>query len=181
MEGIEDKLGQLLNDPNSMAQIMSMVQSLGLGAPPEEKEDTAPPPNDEMLRSVLQIMQQTQQDSPKEEALLKALKPFLRQDRQKQMDKAAGANGAPCRLCHSQLWTDRRFGRCIIAIRQIPAVATSGRVFPLPRHRGRRNRHAIRSRPLRQNHRVHPNHRVRRSRRAIRSHCVQPSAFRSRF
>lgn len=88
MEGIEDKLGQLLNDPNSMAQIMSMVQSLGLGAPPEEKEDTAPPPNDEMLRSVLQIMQQTQQDSPREEALLKALKPFLRQGRQKQMDKA---------------------------------------------------------------------------------------------
>lgn len=93
MDGIEDKLSQLLNDPNSMAQIMSLVQSFGLGSPPESKgsEDNSPPPpppDDQMLRSLMGIMRTAQQNNPKQEALLSALKPFLRPERRKKIDRA---------------------------------------------------------------------------------------------
>ena len=37
-ENLEEKLSQVLNDPNSMAQLMSFAQSLGMGPP------DAPPP-----------------------------------------------------------------------------------------------------------------------------------------
>ena len=38
-ENLEEKLSQVLNDPNSMAQLMSFAQSLGMGPP-----DAPPPP-----------------------------------------------------------------------------------------------------------------------------------------
>ena len=42
MDGLEDKLQHILNDPQSMAQILSMAQSFGL-QPPEPSRAPAPP------------------------------------------------------------------------------------------------------------------------------------------
>ena len=42
-ENLEEKLSQVLNDPNSMAQLMSFAQSLGMG-PPDAPPPPGPPP-----------------------------------------------------------------------------------------------------------------------------------------
>ena len=44
MGELEEKLTSVLNDPSMMAQIMSMAQSLGLGAPPAQQPQPAPMP-----------------------------------------------------------------------------------------------------------------------------------------
>ena len=49
-EGLEEKLQQLLNDPDSMAQIMSLAQSFGAAqqtAQPQEQPQPAVPPIDD--------------------------------------------------------------------------------------------------------------------------------------
>lgn len=90
MAGIEETLDQLLGDPGAMAQIMSVVQSLGLGKPPDSGECSAPPPvpDDKLLSSLMGIMRDAQSIEPKQEALLCALKPFVRPERREKIDKA---------------------------------------------------------------------------------------------
>ena len=87
-EGIEEKLSQILNDPDSMAQIMSLAKSFGM--PSEAKpEPTEPPLIDEgMMMGLMQMMQQMRHTDGKQEALLRALKPYLAPERQEKLDKA---------------------------------------------------------------------------------------------
>lgn len=90
-DGLEDKLNALLNDPQSMAQLLSMAQSLGL-SPPEATpagEPPVPPMDEGMLRSVMQLMQEAQHTDARQEALLCALKPFLRPERRAALDRAS--------------------------------------------------------------------------------------------
>ncbi len=86
-EGLEEKLNQILSNPDSMAQIMSMAQSFGFQP---ESEPSAPSslPDEEMLRGMMQLMQQVQQNDGRQEALLRALKPYLAPDRREKLDKA---------------------------------------------------------------------------------------------
>lgn len=77
---MEEKLQQLLNDPDSMAQIMSFAQALG--APQEDA------PDDGLARAMLQLVQQARHSDGKQEALLCALKPFLRPERRDKIDRA---------------------------------------------------------------------------------------------
>ena len=52
-EKLEEKLSQVLNDPNSMAQLMSFAQSLGMG-PPDAPPPPGPPPGDDaFVRGIL--------------------------------------------------------------------------------------------------------------------------------
>lgn len=99
-DGLEDKLTALLNDPQSMAQLLSMAQSLGLSPPeatPAGEPPPAPPPvpppvppmDEGMLRSVMQLMQEAQHTDARQEALLCALKPFLRPERRAALDRAS--------------------------------------------------------------------------------------------
>ncbi len=95
-DGLEDKLKALLNDPQSMAQLLSMAQSLGLSPPeatPAGEPPPAPPPvppmDEGMLRSVMQLMQEAQHTDARQEALLCALKPFLRPERRAALDRAS--------------------------------------------------------------------------------------------
>ncbi len=90
MAGIEEALDQLLGDPSKMAQVMSMVQSLGLGGPPEDGGGQQAPSgaDDQMLSSLLHIMHDAQQGEPRQEALLCALKPYVRPERREKIDKA---------------------------------------------------------------------------------------------
>lgn len=86
MEGLEEKLNQILGDPDSMAQLMSLAQSLGGG----EKSAASPPPpvNDGFVQGIMGLMQQATQTDGKQEALLNALKPYLHPDRREKLDRA---------------------------------------------------------------------------------------------
>lgn len=105
VDGLEDKLQQILNDPQSMAQILSMAQSFGLQPPEPSRAPDAPPKpgqppkppspppkppqlDPRMLQTLTQLMQQAQQSDGKQEALICALKPFLAPERREKMDRA---------------------------------------------------------------------------------------------
>ena len=91
-ENLEEKLSQVLNDPNSMAQLMSFAQSLGMGppdTPPPPGPSPGPPPGDEaFVRGILQLVGQANQKDGPQEALLAALKPYLRPERREKLDRA---------------------------------------------------------------------------------------------
>ena len=95
-EGFEDKLNQILNDPDSMAKIMTLTQSLGgssgekhASAPSEPPRDPPPaPPDDAFVKGILRLMQQAQHTDKRQEALLCALKPYLLPERQAKIDEA---------------------------------------------------------------------------------------------
>lgn len=92
-DGLEDKLSQILNDPQSMAQILSLAQSLGMSPEPEEETpqeapSVPPVPEDGFVRSILALMQQTRRSDSRQEALLCALKPFLAPHRREKLDRA---------------------------------------------------------------------------------------------
>ena len=117
-DGLEEKLSQLLNDPNAMAQVLSMAQAFGLQPdaqaapekPPVGHEPPPPPapppfqmPDERMMGAMFQLMQQAQQSDGKQEALLCALKPYLAPERQEK-NRPRPANRPPfasCRLCHA--------------------------------------------------------------------------------
>lgn len=87
-ENLEEKLSQVLNDPNSMAQLMSFAQSLGMG-PPDAPPPPGPPPSDDaFVRGILQLVRQANQKDGPQEALLAALKPYLRPERREKLDRA---------------------------------------------------------------------------------------------
>ena len=87
-ENLEEKLSQVLNDPNSMAQLMSFAQSLGMG-PPDAPPPPGPPPGDDaFVRGILQLVRQANQKDGPQEALLAALKPYLRPERREKHDRA---------------------------------------------------------------------------------------------
>lgn len=85
-EGLEEKLSQILNDPNSMAQILSMAQSFGLS--PETPPQTEPEPDNSFLPGLLQLMQTARRSDGKQETLLLAIKPYLVPERQAKIDRA---------------------------------------------------------------------------------------------
>lgn len=93
-EGFEDKLNQILSDPDSMAKIMSLAQSLGReqsapSPPPAPPRPQPPPPTDDaFVKGILRLMQQAQHTDKRQEALLCALKPYLAPERQAKIDEA---------------------------------------------------------------------------------------------
>lgn len=87
-EGLEDQLNQLLNDPDKMAQIMSMAKAFTAQAEQPSVQTTAPMMDEGMLLNLMQIMQQMQQTDAKQEALFSALKPYLAPERQEKLDRA---------------------------------------------------------------------------------------------
>lgn len=90
-EGLEEKLHAILNDPDSMAQILSMASALGMGqdAGSEDRKNPEPPPADPaMMEGVLKLMEQVQRQDGKQEALLLALKPYLAPERRDKIDQA---------------------------------------------------------------------------------------------
>lgn len=92
MEGLEEQLQKIMNDPDSMAQILSLAQSFGL-QPPEQAASapSAPPPppaDDGFVKAIFGMMQQAQQSDGRQEALLAALKPYLRPERRGSIDRA---------------------------------------------------------------------------------------------
>ena len=91
---MEEQLNRILNDPDSMAQILSMARSFGMGQESEPSGPSAPPARDlfsmdeGMLLQMMQIFQAMQQTDPRQDALLCALRAYLAPERQKKLDRA---------------------------------------------------------------------------------------------
>ena len=117
MEGMEEKLGAILSNPEMMNTIMSMAKALGQSQPqpeqaqqsqasvPQQKQNPpqakqsqppqkATPPSGrnelEMISRISALSQQTGLDR-QEQALLKALNPYLSRDRLSKLEKAMHA------------------------------------------------------------------------------------------
>ena len=94
MDALEEKLGAVLNNPQLMQQIMSMAQAMGstpaANAPPPPSPDPAPMPDLGTLQKLSGIASQSGVDR-NQQALLKALDPYLGRDRLGRLEKAMRA------------------------------------------------------------------------------------------
>lgn len=100
MDNMEEKLGNILNDPKMMQQIMALAQSMGQSADPAPKQE--PPRKQEpggfslpdidpaMLKSISALAGQGTIDA-NQRSLLKALGPYLSRDRIGKLEKAMRA------------------------------------------------------------------------------------------
>lgn len=99
MSEAEDKLGAILNNPQLMQQIMSLAQSMNQQSSPP-KPDTPPPkpapvnlPTDmdlSLLKKFTGIARQSGIDR-EQQALLRALSPYLSRDRINKLERAMHA------------------------------------------------------------------------------------------
>ena len=109
MEGMEEKIGAILSNPEMMKTIMTMAQSLGQNptqpepsqpqkqsspqqkTPPQAKSQPSIGKNElEMISKISALSQQTGLDR-QEQTLLKALNPYLSKDRLEKLEKAMHA------------------------------------------------------------------------------------------
>ena len=96
MEGMEEKLGAVLNNPQMMQQIMSMAQALGGNqsqqeVPRQEKRgDIFPEIDLNMVQTLSGLARQSGIDS-REKALLHALQAYLTDDRVARLERAMRA------------------------------------------------------------------------------------------
>lgn len=95
MSEMEEKLNSVLSNPQLMQQIMTMAQSLGQSseAPPEPQpvqEPAAPQIDLAMMQKLSSLASQSGIDR-EQQALLKALTPYLTRDRIIKLEKAMRA------------------------------------------------------------------------------------------
>ena len=108
MSELEEKLNSILSDPEAMAQVMNLAQSLSAHTSGTTPSDAPVPPssdggNDvsamlsrtvssldpELLRRLLPVLSQlNREESSQTAALLYALRPFLREDRRGKVERA---------------------------------------------------------------------------------------------
>lgn len=116
MDDISSRINQILSDPQSMQQLQTLAQSLGLSAPEETaapppspsggidmsqvgallsqfglgQQQQAPPPPSIDMNSILQIQKAMQlfANGNKNVELLRSLRPLLSERRQKKVDDA---------------------------------------------------------------------------------------------
>ena len=92
MEGMEEKLGAILGNPEMMQTIMGLAQSLGgqesrQEAPPPQK---SPMPEANLLKAMSGIASQSGVDRD-QQALLRALVPYLSRHRIQKLENAMRA------------------------------------------------------------------------------------------
>ena len=113
MGEMEDKLNAILNDPSAMGQIMALARSLNGGGdspaeqstpPPEPGESPPPSPASQMgtpdlsalldqvdprlMQLGLGLMKNCRERDDRNAALLRALRPFVREERRAGLDRA---------------------------------------------------------------------------------------------
>ena len=101
MSEFEDKLNTILSSPETMQQLASIARTLSGETPepgPEAKEEapTGGNPLDGLLSGIdpgvigrlLPLLSRYQEGSTEKIALLQAMKPFLRQERQEKLERA---------------------------------------------------------------------------------------------
>ncbi len=101
MSELQDKLSQILNNPEALAQVQSLGQQLGLAPKKQESEKPpespkAQPPalgglmNDDMLKTITRLapLMSSVKEDDNTTRLLNALRPFLSEEKQERLDKA---------------------------------------------------------------------------------------------
>ena len=102
MDDMDSKLNAMLNDPAAMARIIQMAQQLSGGTaqaapppPPPPQQSSVPPPPPEggfdpmLLARFLPILQELRQSNSQTTQLLYALRPFLKEEKQSKVERAA--------------------------------------------------------------------------------------------
>ncbi len=84
MENLENRIMEVLQDPGQMEQILNIAKSLGLSG----EGSTAAPEAMPELSTVMELLQKGSQPEPRRDALLRALLPYLRPERQRRLEKA---------------------------------------------------------------------------------------------
>ena len=92
MEGMEEKLGAILGNPDMMKQIMSMAQALG--SPPPAEAPPSPPAepgiDPAMMQQAMTLIRGSGVD-PHQQSLLRALEPYLSHERIGRLQRAMRA------------------------------------------------------------------------------------------
>ncbi len=102
MDDLQNKISQILSDPQAMEQLQSLGGMLGLNSNTPSTSSTPPPPppkqenglstlfNDDSMQMVTKIMPMLKSIKQEDEVtlLLSALRPFLSESRQKKLDEA---------------------------------------------------------------------------------------------
>lgn len=107
MDELERALRAVLDDPAQLQELRELAGSMGFsvpqtqpeGAPAPKSPEPAPAPEPEPAQAVFQqlpepaaaMLRQAGKTDKKQEALLLALKPFLRKERQEKIDRALHA------------------------------------------------------------------------------------------
>ena len=98
MDDMEQKLNSILGNPDMMAQIMNMAQAMGANQPHEQPAPEQPRPpalpamgiDPAMLQKIAMIAQQSGIDNH-QQGLLRALRPYLHEERIVKLEKAMRA------------------------------------------------------------------------------------------
>lgn len=98
MSEMEEKLGAILNNPQMMQQIMAMAQAMNAGQaqkeepqkPPAAAQPALPQLDPNLMRSLAGMAGQSGVDQ-NQQALLKALSPYLSQNRVHKLERAMRA------------------------------------------------------------------------------------------
>lgn len=93
MEGLEEQLNSVLSNPDMMRQIMGLAQSLGNQSPPKQESPAPSPATDidlSMIQKMAGLAKQSGIDS-QQQALLRALSPYLCRERIQKLEKAMRA------------------------------------------------------------------------------------------
>ena len=99
MEDMDSKLNAMLNDPAAMQRIIQMAQQLSGGAAQPAAPPPSPPPQSStpqsdgfdpiMLAKFLPLLQDLRQSNSQTTQLLYALRPFLKEEKQPKVERAA--------------------------------------------------------------------------------------------
>lgn len=92
MEGLEEKLGAILGNPEMMQKIMGLAQSMGAQEPRQEAPPAAQIPqlDPNLLKAVTGMAKQSGVDRD-QQALLRALGPYLSRHRIQKLENAMRA------------------------------------------------------------------------------------------
>ncbi|WP_454941837.1 hypothetical protein [Evtepia sp.] len=105
MADLEETLQSLLSDPETMGQIQALAGQLGLGGsgPAQEEPQAAAPDPDPspaldpeslgQMGRLLELFQASRRADPQADALIAALRPYLRPERQRKLDQAVQLAG----------------------------------------------------------------------------------------
>lgn len=84
MDNWIEKFDQILNDPESMKQIIDTVSALGIQSPASDILPNTP----EFARQVTDVLHIAQEKEQKHQALIHALLPYLRPGKQRRLERA---------------------------------------------------------------------------------------------
>lgn len=90
MDDLENKLGQILSNPQMMQQIMGLAQSLGQASGNTGSNDPPSVPDLSAMQAISGVLSQSNVDA-QQQNLLRALTPYLNQERIQKLERAMRA------------------------------------------------------------------------------------------